>query len=270
MKKLPLCVLMTCFAVCGVAVAHHHHEGDHRGVPPMMRDHAPIPPSGHGKGVTRLLFKFDENHDGALSREELEKYRKEGLKYTKQMSENTVPFEKADLNHDGFLTFDEYLQLPREDKFKILGFAGPGSAHGHHEGHHNEKKDIKPEHANKYQKNEKVHHNSKKLMHDFRRFSFFDNDFDGKISFNEYANLISMRTENINAMQDTLIRMDFSAMDLNKDEVISPIEIHHYIGSILLSKAPKYKKIDEQSMEFGDETEDAVDFVVEDPVEEDS
>ncbi len=70
MKKLPLCVLMTCFAVCGVAVAHHHHEGDHRGVPPMMRDHAPIPPSGHGKGVTRLLFKFDENHDGALSREE--------------------------------------------------------------------------------------------------------------------------------------------------------------------------------------------------------
>ena len=76
----------------------------------MMRDHAPIPPSGHGKGVTRLLFKFDENHDGALSREELEKYRKEGLEYTKQMSENTVPFEKADLNHDGFLTFDEYLQ----------------------------------------------------------------------------------------------------------------------------------------------------------------
>ena len=79
-----------------------------------------------------------------------------------------------------------------------------------------------------------------------------------------------MRTKNINAMHYSLIIIDFSSMDLNKDEVISPIEIHHYIGSILLSKAPKYKKIDEQSMEFGDETEDAVDFVVEDPVEEDS
>lgn len=250
MKNLSLlCLLIaTGLTVSGNAVAKHHHHSHHHNVPPMMRDYGPLPPMGHDQGITTVLYKFDTNQDNALSKDELDNYKKEGLEYTKQLTETTISFEKADLNQDGFVSFDEYMLLPKVDKFKIMGFGGPGHKHKHDHKHNTAENNDKI--ANHDSKMEEKRIQDRKMFHSFGRFSFFDTDYDGKLSFDEYSTLISVRKENIQAMQDTLSKIDFNSIDLNNDGLISPMEIHHYIGSLILAKAPKYEKMKSHDDEF--------------------
>lgn len=251
MKKLALSILVATSLVCsGVAMAHH--QGHPRGTPPMMRDFAPVPPAGHDRGITNILFKFDEDQDGALSKAELEKYKSEGLKYTKELEEATVQFDKADLNHDGFISFDEYLQLPKVERFKILGFDKP-----HHKAHakppKNDQKHKKHEKDQKLAKDQKKDQGKKDQFKEhkldpkftvhqsFKRFAFFDQDYDGKLSIDEYNELLKLRAENIKAMKEALNEIDFDKIDLNQDQIASPFELHHFIGSLILSRSPKYE-----------------------------
>ncbi len=193
-------------------------------VPPLPNPHH----NGIRLNVMDVMINCDADRNMVLDQKELDGYKQLIGKYTAEVQTSLKPFAELDANKDNFITFDEYLAIPKVAQVPGLK---PVHRHGPH-GHHM----PPPPHG--------VHgHHRAPMpnMKEFRSFNRFDLDHDGKLSRDEYAAFVDVKTKKNEKLRNLVQGMDFKTVDLNSDGGLSFKELDVYVKAKRLADAPSYK-----------------------------
>ncbi len=222
--------------------------------------------------VMDIMVNCDTDKNMVLDERELAAYKQSVDKYTNEVKASLKSFSDLDVNKDNFISFDEFLTLPKVAK--VPGLKGPfhhhHGPHGHHmpppppygaHGHHMPPPPPQGAHGHHMPppppQGAHGHHMPPPSPHgahghhgvpipnmkEFRAFNRFDADHDGKLSKDEYSVFLDVRTVKNDKLKALVAGMDFRVMDLNKDGGVSPKEMEVYVKARRLADAPSYKDL---------------------------
>lgn len=246
MKKI-ICIavsaaLLSAAAVAGPHGAHHAGPGHHFG--PKLN-------------VMDVMFNLDGDKNGVLSEKELNAYKDMAAKYSEAEKKAVKDFAELDLNKDNFISFDEFLTLPKVEKIAGMKPAPPhGMHHGPQGGHHGPHgdhagPDMPPpppggHHAHHGPHGHHGHHGHHGMppmpnLRQFKSFNRYDADHDGRLNQQEYKAYAEARIVRAEKFSKLVSGMDFKTLDLNQDGGISGMELGTYVKTEKLRSAASYK-----------------------------
>ncbi len=229
-------------------------------VPPLPNPHH----NGIRLNVMDVMINCDADRNMVLDQKELDGYKQLIGKYTAEVQTSLKPFAELDANKDNFITFDEYLAIPKVAQVPGLkpvhrhGPHGrhmpppPHGEHGHHmppppHGEHGHHMPPPPHGEHGHHMPPPPHgvhgHHRAPMpnMKEFRSFNRFDLDHDGKLSRDEYAAFVDVKTKKNEKLRNLVQGMDFKTVDLNSDGGLSFKELDVYVKAKRLADAPSYK-----------------------------